>query len=420
VPVVVGGAGITLNPDWLEKTGADFCIMGDAEVALPELLRRLESGLEVADVPGLAWRLRSSRALSTPGQHVRRNPRDNSINLDLIPTPRWDLTTQDGKWPHSIFYESLRGCPFKCKFCSYPQQSPVWRVKSAERMADEFRYYASHGVGYIMCLDSTMLTPVARMRKFAQLLVDLGTPVMWGCWAHPSQVQDPDLCHLLYRSGCRLVSMGIESGSEEILRNMAKHISTDKAIRAVENVKQAGLYAHTNYMIGFPGETAATALQTIDFIKCAQSDSYTLQAFQIRDMAIPIMAEAHAYQLNVHIDEEDNYRGWAHVGMTSEEAEELVRSAQRELVCSCRSVISFAVQACGTHYAAARSENVGDIVYRRDKVAPIIKEYERYLFATPAFGLMGEGLKSDETAEKHRQLGRALLREELWRGGLRM
>ena len=208
VPIIVGGAGITLNPGWFEKTGADFCIAGDAEVALPELLNRLEFGRDFTDIPNLAWRIRSSSPLSVVGQQVRRNPRDNSISLDVVPSPRWDLTTQNGKWPESIFYESLRGCPFKCKFCSYPQQSPVWRVKSAERMAEEFAYYASQGVRYIMCLDSTMLTPIARMRKFTQFLIELGTPILWGCWAHPSQVQDPELCHMLYRSGCRIVSIG--------------------------------------------------------------------------------------------------------------------------------------------------------------------------------------------------------------------
>src|SRR5262249_21640367 len=51
VPIIVGGAGITLNPEWFEKTGADFCITGDAEIALPELLNRLESGKDFGSIP---------------------------------------------------------------------------------------------------------------------------------------------------------------------------------------------------------------------------------------------------------------------------------------------------------------------------------------------------------------------------------
>ena len=420
VPVIVGGAGITLNPDWFEATDADFCIVGDAEFALPELLNRLEAGHDFTDIPNLTWRVRSSipvsDARSDASHAVRRNPRDNSIKLDAIPTPRWDLTTEDGEWPESIFYESLRGCPFKCKFCSYPQQSPVWRVKSAERMAEEFAYYASHGVRYIMCLDLTMLTPIARMRKFTQLLIELNAPILWGCWAHPSQVQDPELCHMLYRSGCRVVSMGIESGSEQILDNMAKHISTQKAVRAIDNLRQAGLYVHANYIIGFPGETQETARETINFMKRTQADSYTLQAFQVRDKLIPILAEAASYQLSIHMDEEGNYQGWTHAEMNSEEAEQLVRNAQRELIASCPSVISFAMLASGTHYAPGLSEDTSDIAYRRSAITPIVKEYEQFLFATPSFGLMGNGHKSYKVANKHRQIGRGLLREELSRG----
>jgi anaerobic magnesium-protoporphyrin IX monomethyl ester cyclase len=372
VPIIVGGAGTTLNPDWFEKTGADFCITGDAEVALPELLSRLESGRDFTDIPNLAWRVRSSNPLYEAGPRFRRNPRDNSIRLDAVPTPRWDLTTPTGEWPESIFYESLRGCPFKCKFCSYPQQSPVWRVKSAERMAEEFAYYASHGVRYIMCLDSTMLTPLARMRKFTRFLIEVGTPILWGCWAHPSQLQDPQLCRMLYRSGCRVVSVGIESGSEKILDNMAKQISTKRALRAIENLRQAGIYVHTNYIIGFPGETRETVRETINFMKRAQADSYTLQAFQVRDQLIPIMAEAASYQLSIHLDEEGNYQGWAHAGMNSEEAEKLARDAQWELVDSCQSIISFAVLASGTHYAPGLTEDPSDITYRRNRITPII------------------------------------------------
>jgi hypothetical protein len=417
-PIVVGGAGITLNPDWFEKTDADFCITGDAEDALPELVNRLETGRDVTDIANLAWRVRSPDTPAGAGRQIRRNPRDNTINLDDIPTPRWDLTTEDGEWPESIFYESLRGCPFKCKFCSYPQQSPVWRVKSAERMAQEFAYYASHGVRYIMCLDSTMLTPIARMRKFTQLLIDHGTPILWGCLAHPSQVQDPELCHMLYRSGCRIVSLGIESGSERILNNMSKHISTPKALRAIGNLRQAGLYVHTNYIIGFPGETVETARETIDFMKSAHADSYTLQAFQVRDRLIPIMAEAESYQLTIHMDEDGNYQGWTHAAMDSDEAEQLVRNAQRELIDSCQSVISFAMLASGTHYAPDFTEKPGDIIYRRTAITPIMKEYERFLFATPGFRLMGGDHKSYKAANRHKAIGRALLREELSHGRL--
>jgi anaerobic magnesium-protoporphyrin IX monomethyl ester cyclase len=418
VPIIVGGAGITLNPDWFEKTGADFCITGDAEIALPELLNRLEFGHDFTDIPNLAWRVQSSSPLPGVGQQVRRNPRDNSISLDVVPTPRWDLTTPNGKWPESIFYESLRGCPFKCKFCSYPQQSPVWRVKTAERMAEEFAYYASQGVRYIMCLDSTMLTPIARMRKFTQFLIELGTPILWGCWAHPSQVQDPELCRMLYRSGCRIISIGIESGSEQILDNMAKHISTQKALRAIDNLRQSGLYVHTNYIIGFPGETPETARETVNFIKRAQADSYTLQAFQVRDRLIPIMAEAESYQLSIHLDEQGNYEGWSHAEMNSDEAEKLVRDAQRELILSCQSIISFALLASGTHYAPRLNEDTRDITYRRNNITQIVKEYERYLFAKPSFRLLGSGHKSYKIANRHRELGRAFLREELSNGRL--
>jgi len=197
---------------------------------------------------------------------------------------------------------------------------------------------------------------------------------------------------------------------------MAKHISTVKALRAIENLRRAGLYVHTNYIIGFPGETRDTIRETINFMKRANADSYTLQAFQIRDKSIPIMAEATSYQLSIHSDEEGNYQGWTHAEMNSEEAEQLVKNAQRELIDSCQSIISFAMLASGTHYAPGLTEDPNDITYRRSRITPILKEYERHLFAAPGFRLMGGDHKSYKIANKHREIGRALLREELSHG----
>jgi radical SAM superfamily enzyme YgiQ (UPF0313 family) len=317
-PVVVGGAGITLNNDWFDRINAEFMVNGDAEAALPQLVARLASGgMTFDDIPNLHWKDKDGA--------VQKTARDyDAVPMDSVPTPRWNLLNAGGTWPRAIWYESLRGCPFRCKFCSYPQQSPNWRTKSAARMVDEFFFYAANGVEVINCFDSTMLTPPKRMREFCQMLIAKGPPVRWACWGHPSQLQDPSLLVLMSQAGCRLVSVGVESGDEQVLLNMNKHITTPKALQALENVKAAGMLCIAHFFVGFPGETEESAGRTLDFLRQARPDFYTLQPFQVRDRTIPILQEADDYGFHVQWGEFGRVEGWTHATMTSEQAQALV------------------------------------------------------------------------------------------------
>ena len=110
VPVVLGGAGTTLNPWWFEVSGADYQVVGDGEHALPELIQRMRAGADLSGVPNLRWR--------SEGLVQGKCGNEHYVNLDEIPLPRPDLVSADGEWPMATFYESRRGCPYKWAFCS--------------------------------------------------------------------------------------------------------------------------------------------------------------------------------------------------------------------------------------------------------------------------------------------------------------
>lgn len=365
VPILIGGAGFTLNPHWFEQCSADFGLFGDAEEALHTFIEAFRHGRDLQSVPNLYYK--------TPFGSVCHGQRyDIDINTAL--TPVWDCG--DG-WPRRVWYESLRGCPFRCKFCSYPQQSPNWRVKSAERMFEEWQYYAENGVRYITCLDSTMLTPPTRMRRFCELLIQHQLPIQWNCWGHPSQLQSFDLIELMAAAGCCSISMGIESGDDQILKNMSKFISRAKSVNAIEYAKRAGLFTIGNFMIGFPGETPESIENTRQMIIEAAPDIYSVQAFQIRDRNMPILAEADAYHLDIHHDANGVYQGWHHDTMSSEQAEQSVHDFEYQLLHQASGSMSFWSTRALNFRLNRDATEPRAATYRHQHLNPMMKELER-------------------------------------------
>lgn len=366
-PVIIGGAGSTLNPDWLELSGADYLILGDAEIALPTLLERLKKGMDTTNVPNLRW---------LDNGEVRCSVNSHYCDLDSVPTPRPDLTNQDGRWPRAFFYESRRGCPYGCAFCSYPRQSPRPRYKSAERMVEEFAVYAERGVKFLACHDSSMLTPVARMHRFNRLLIERGTPLFWGCWGYPNELQQLPLLQDMFQAGCRYVAVGVESADEGVLGQMNRHGSIQALRYAIANVRAAGMLVSVQILVGFPGETSRSIKATLQFIGETEPDYYSVQPFQIRDMNIPAVLEAERYGLELNRDGSGAISGWRHNTMDSTEAEHQVRVIQTHIALKFPRTLYHGLLRTGSPLGIAPLAEKDSLSCFKNTVRPVLKEWE--------------------------------------------
>lgn len=401
-PVVLGGAGVTLNPEWFTASGADLAIVGDGDEALPALLDRLAAGSSPGDVPGLMWRDASGS--------VRSNPR-HDVELRGVPTPRFDLVTAERRWPTHVLYESVRGCPYRCRFCSYPQQSPSWRVKSAAQILDDFAAFAAAGVRHVGCHDSTMLAPRARIRELARLMVARGLRLTWDCLGHPGDVPDDAFAEDLYAAGCRGVFLGVESGSEAVLRNMGKHATCATSVAAATRLARAGVAPWAFVMIGFPGETRDTVQETVALIEQMPLEAFRMQPFEVRDARIPVLRERERFGLTLRVLDGEVV-GWEHPGMDSTTAQALCVELHVRLA-----------DGPSLAFCTETSEQAG--VTRADRRNPdrlvreLRKDYERYLHRAPeahAFG--ARPYKSAERAAEHRRAARDKLRAALRAGEL--
>jgi Radical SAM superfamily/B12 binding domain len=409
VPIILGGAGLTLRSQWFAESGADFGIVGDAEVCLPGLLRAIEGARwpavpddALATLPNLLWRRRDGS--------IARGPR-GSFRLDDSPTPRYDLS--EGFWPEVVYYESIRGCPFRCKFCSYPQQHDDLIYKSPEKMLDEFLFYQAQGVQHIACFDSTMLTPMARMKKLCRLLVEQRCSLDWSCYGHAAQLQSADFCRMLAQAGCFLVFVGIESGDEHVLEQMNKSATREKMLRAVRNVQEAGMLCITSLFIGFPGETPETAKNSLSFIQEAEPDFYQLFAFQIRDVNAPVIQEAERFHLTYHLNESGMGAAWSHEGMDLETASRIATAYNSEIILNADRVLP-AEYIFLTSLSFGRVFNAEQVRFRKETIFPFLKNYWLSVVTDPDAPTYHAGLvKSRQLSERARARAQTIYQESI-------
>jgi len=163
-----------------------------------------------------------------------------------------------------------RGCPFHCVFCASSQfWGHRWRARTARNIVSELEllykdYHSSLGLDGFYIGDDNFMMDKKRVIDICNLILESGLDLQWGCQARVDSA-DEELYHLMHKAGCRVLEYGIESGSDRILRNIGKDISTDMIRRARQKAKKAGLKVLGNFMLGLPGDTKQTMRETIEF-----------------------------------------------------------------------------------------------------------------------------------------------------------
>jgi radical SAM superfamily enzyme YgiQ (UPF0313 family) len=270
---VVGGPHPSAMPEDLFKRageGLDFSFVGEAEVGFPRLLDGLNHDhRNLSDIPGLVWR---------ENDRIRSNPQVFSEDLDALGMPAWDLIHPE-TYPesqHGAFYQKFpiapimvtRGCPYPCTFCAgHVVSGRKIRRRSIDHVLGEIQYlYKKFGIREFHVVDDnfTMDTAYAKalLRKLKVMNLDMS-------WAVPNGIRmdtlDEELLGLMKDTGLYLISLGIESGSDLILKRMKKGITTARIREFVRMIQQAGIDMAGFFILGFPGETVETIQDTIRF-----------------------------------------------------------------------------------------------------------------------------------------------------------
>jgi radical SAM superfamily enzyme YgiQ (UPF0313 family) len=258
--VVLGGENATGFWPWIfkESPAVDYCVLGEGEATMLELVARLKTGHSTADLAGVVARGGAAPAANLPVRLTR---------LETIPRPAWEFVNVDGYMSladthgvhrgRSMPMLATRGCPYQCTFCSSPA---MWTTRYVLRtpadVVDEIKtYVARYGVDNVNFCDLTAIIQRQWTIEFSELLIKENLGI---CWQLPSgtrsEALDEEVLSLMYRSGCRNLTYAPESGSERMLNVIKKRVKLPRLLHSMRAAERVGLRTRVNIIVGHPEE----------------------------------------------------------------------------------------------------------------------------------------------------------------------
>ena len=271
--LILGGPHPSANADNIFNLfpTADFAFKGEAEIGLARLLDLLAEAQTadqtLAGVPGLIWR---------SGGQTAVNEQNFVMNLDDLGLPAWDLIRPDTYplAPHGGFFKNYpiapiiitRGCPYNCTYCAgYLIGGHRLRFRSADNVMSEIKLlYNNYGIREIHIEDDNFTFNKNFVKEFCQKLKDSRLGITWTC---PNGVRldslDEEILLTMKDAGLYSISVGVESGSDKILRDMKKSLTVQTIKDKIALIKRCGLEVVGFFIIGYPTDTRQTIKETI-------------------------------------------------------------------------------------------------------------------------------------------------------------
>ncbi|NLO32671.1 MAG: radical SAM protein [Candidatus Hydrogenedentes bacterium] len=261
---VVGGAGFSIYPEsslaWL---GADIGIAGEGEEVFVKLLERLEGGRSLEDIDGLVL---PGRGLKPSAPLLR--------DLDHWPLPRADflLPTLKRLPEAAIPVQTRRGCHLWCSYCSTPAiEGTIARRRSTKSVVDWMEQWVRAGFTNFYFVDNTFNFPPSYTKALCQEIIDRQLNLHWQAIVYPMAV-DEELAVLMAASGCQRVSLGFESGSPPVLKELNKRFSPGEVRAVSDRLGKHGLFRMGFLLLGGPGETRETVEESLAFAESLHLD----------------------------------------------------------------------------------------------------------------------------------------------------
>ena len=254
IVTVIGGVHVTALPrdTLIEFPEFDVGVYGEGEITFTELCRALAAGRDISRIDGLVHR---------ESEQVRlTNPRQRILDLDALPLPAWDLLPRAPQY----FIQTIRGCPFDCKFCLNPNGKAV-RARSVENVLAEIDWIvATWEPAEISFVDEIFTVDLDRMKAVLKAVIDRGIHdrIAWNGQTHVRFV-DEELFALMGKMKVRWVALGVETGDEEILKRVGKGTTVDMILNARNLARKHGVPIRSLMIIGHPNETFGSIWNSI-------------------------------------------------------------------------------------------------------------------------------------------------------------
>lgn len=268
---VLVGPPTSQFPEEILNGGVDIAARLEYDFTVRDIAEAVEDGKSFENISGISYR-ENGKIIHNPDREFI-----TSEELDGIPfvseVYKEHLNIKDYFLGHTLYpmvqIFTGRGCPNQCTFCAWPEtlMGRKHRVRSVGNVVDEFEYITKElpEVKEIFIEDDTFTIGKNRIKEVCGEIKRRGLDITWSCNARANL--DYESMKAMKDAGCRLLDVGYESGSDEILKNIKKGITTSDSRKFTKDAKRAGLMILADFIFGMPGETKETAEQTIRFVK---------------------------------------------------------------------------------------------------------------------------------------------------------
>ena len=305
-PLVVGGIHPTMVPEKVMADGVwDHVGVGECEEPLLELARRVEGGEQPDDIPNfLSWRGGVRPAVADGGAAEELEPlwQRNKVgefpDLEALPVPDYQLfdtdriTAQKNGW---FGLMTSRGCPYRCTYCLNHKIVDLYkddlqrgvarlgffRYRPPEKMIEEIQQVlaAYPSIGTFILDDDLFTMHPPHAIAFCKAYEEAGIGVPFVVNSHVKRL-DPRVAEALSSAGCRILKLGIESGSPRVRSEVLKRfMSQEDIIETAASAEEYGLHSSGFLMIGLPTETQEERMETVDLLARARIGRFRMSFF---------------------------------------------------------------------------------------------------------------------------------------------
>lgn len=252
--IVFGGIGVTVKPElaFSEEGLVDYVVRGEGEHTFRDLMKVLEGGGNITEVMGVSF--------IKDGLIQHNSNAVVAADISSIPHPAKHLyrTIIKGQPIPPIAYGRLflsRGCPFQCTYCD---SNKLWsrkvRYSTAQYVVEQItRVRDEFGTRLFVFDDDNFFLHPKLCNQILDLMISANLGISWRCEVRANTVS-LDLLKKMKRAGCCSITLGVESGNNDILKKIKKGITVEDTRKTARLIKEAGILLNAFFIFGFPWE----------------------------------------------------------------------------------------------------------------------------------------------------------------------
>jgi len=272
-PLILIGPHGTSTPEYFQNY-ADYIVVGEPEITVSELIHAIVNKKNLRKIKGISFKLGE--------KIIKTKPQPFITNLDSLPFPNRSLLKSNKYtnpmckyYPFTVIF-TTRGCPYQCTFCYKGVYGNIWRKRNPDKVVEEIiEIRRKYKVRELWIRDDLFLLDKERIIKICDGMIKNNLNMSWHCQSRIDNI-DENIIKKIKQAGCHTISLGIESGSSEIIKRIKKGINLKDTEKVVKLCKKYGIKTRGYFIIGFPGETKETIKQSFELAKKLDLDFFAI------------------------------------------------------------------------------------------------------------------------------------------------